>query len=229
LASTATSHPVAVRRSRKRSCASTEVGTELCVSSKAAYQARSPLVGPCHFGMRCHAGGTGGASCWAGRPGASAQITQHPRNGPLPCIGQARPVSGDALASFQNARAGETLCCFPDRTTFFGRASRARDGGGRRAVFSDRARCRGRGLLHRLRETNVQEARLWTLTENHRARAFYERRGWSLTGRTRVVPYPPYPIDVEYARSRHFAASRASGDIRELWPSRRVATRPVRR
>jgi Acetyltransferase (GNAT) domain len=33
LASTATSHPVAVRRLRKRSCASTEVGTELCVSS----------------------------------------------------------------------------------------------------------------------------------------------------------------------------------------------------
>jgi hypothetical protein len=31
LASTATSHPLAVRRSRKRSCASTEVGTELCV------------------------------------------------------------------------------------------------------------------------------------------------------------------------------------------------------
>ena len=31
-ASTATSHPAEVRRSRKRSCASTEVGTELCVS-----------------------------------------------------------------------------------------------------------------------------------------------------------------------------------------------------
>jgi GNAT superfamily N-acetyltransferase len=55
--------------------------------------------------------------------------------------------------------------------------------------------------LDRLREANVQEARLWTLTENHRARAFYEKRGWSLTGRTRVVPYPPHPIDVEYARS----------------------------
>jgi GNAT superfamily N-acetyltransferase len=55
--------------------------------------------------------------------------------------------------------------------------------------------------LDRLRETNIQEARLWTLAENHRARAFYERRGWSLTGRTRVVPYPPHPIDVEYARS----------------------------
>ena len=55
--------------------------------------------------------------------------------------------------------------------------------------------------LDRLREKNVQEARLWTLSENHRARAFYEKRGWTLTGRTRVVPYPPHPIDVEYARS----------------------------
>jgi len=55
--------------------------------------------------------------------------------------------------------------------------------------------------LDRLREVNVQEARLWTLTENHRARAFYVKRGWSLTGRTRVVPFPPHPIDVEYARS----------------------------
>jgi GNAT superfamily N-acetyltransferase len=55
--------------------------------------------------------------------------------------------------------------------------------------------------LVRLRETNVQEARLWTLTENQRARAFYEKRGWTLTGRTRVVPFPPHPTDVEYARS----------------------------
>lgn len=55
--------------------------------------------------------------------------------------------------------------------------------------------------LERLRDANVQEARLWTLTENHRARAFYEKRGWSPTGRTRVVPFPPHPVDVEYARS----------------------------
>ena len=55
--------------------------------------------------------------------------------------------------------------------------------------------------LDRLCELQVEEARLWTLTENHRGRAFYEKRGWSLTGRTRVVPFPPYPIDVEYARS----------------------------
>jgi GNAT superfamily N-acetyltransferase len=54
--------------------------------------------------------------------------------------------------------------------------------------------------LQRLREANVEEARLWTLTENHRARAFYEKRGWSLTGRTRIVPFPPHPVDVEYAR-----------------------------
>ena len=52
-----------------------------------------------------------------------------------------------------------------------------------------------------LRETDVREARLWTLTENHRARAFYEKRGWSLTGRTRVNPFPPHPTDLEYARS----------------------------
>jgi GNAT superfamily N-acetyltransferase len=55
--------------------------------------------------------------------------------------------------------------------------------------------------LARLRETNVQEACLWTLTENRRARVFYEKRGWSLTGRTRVNPFPPHPIDLEYARS----------------------------
>lgn len=55
--------------------------------------------------------------------------------------------------------------------------------------------------LNRLRETGVQEARLWTLEANHRGRAFYEHRGWRLTGRTRVVPFPPHPIDVEYARS----------------------------
>jgi GNAT superfamily N-acetyltransferase len=54
--------------------------------------------------------------------------------------------------------------------------------------------------LVRLREANVREARLWTLAENHRARAFYEKRGWRLTGQTRVVPFPPHPIDVQYAR-----------------------------
>ncbi len=54
--------------------------------------------------------------------------------------------------------------------------------------------------LDRLRETDVEEARLWTLAGNDRARTFYEHRGWRLTGRTRLVPHPPHPVDVEYRR-----------------------------
>jgi len=54
--------------------------------------------------------------------------------------------------------------------------------------------------LERLRARGVQVAKLWTLDENSPARAFYERRGWELTDETRVVPYPPNPIDVQYAK-----------------------------
>jgi len=61
--------------------------------------------------------------------------------------------------------------------------------------------------LERLRRSGVRRARLWTLVENHRARAFYEKRGWTLTGRTRVVPFPPNPLDVEYARPTELPAS----------------------
>ena len=46
------------------------------------------------------------------------------------------------------------------------------------------------------------EVRLWTLEENHRARAFYERRGWRQNGETRVVPFPPRPLDVGYTYIR---------------------------
>ena len=42
------------------------------------------------------------------------------------------------------------------------------------------------------------ELGLWTLEANHRARRFYERRGWRLNGMTRIVPYPPNPLDVGY-------------------------------
>jgi GNAT superfamily N-acetyltransferase len=42
------------------------------------------------------------------------------------------------------------------------------------------------------------ELHLWVLTENQRARAFYERRGWRPDGSERVVPYPPHPVDVGY-------------------------------
>jgi len=54
--------------------------------------------------------------------------------------------------------------------------------------------------LERLRERGVTRARLWTLEENWAARGYYERRGWELTDETRVVPYPPNPIDVQYAK-----------------------------
>ena len=42
------------------------------------------------------------------------------------------------------------------------------------------------------------ELHLWVLTENHRARAFYERLGWRADGTDRVVEYPPHPVDLGY-------------------------------
>jgi GNAT superfamily N-acetyltransferase len=55
--------------------------------------------------------------------------------------------------------------------------------------------------LERLRALGCAEAKLWTLEENHGGRRFYERRGWSLNGETRAVPFPPNPLDVGYSRS----------------------------
>jgi GNAT superfamily N-acetyltransferase len=54
--------------------------------------------------------------------------------------------------------------------------------------------------LARIRERGATRARLWTLEENWPARRFYEKRGWQLTEETRVVPFPPNPIDVQYAK-----------------------------
>ena len=55
--------------------------------------------------------------------------------------------------------------------------------------------------LKRLTARGCRTAKLWTLEENWGARRFYERRGWTLTDAVRVVPFPPNPIDVQYARS----------------------------
>ena len=68
--------------------------------------------------------------------------------------------------------------------------------------------CQGRGVgsalhdlaLERLRALGFELARLWTLDGNASGRRFYERRGWTLTDETRVVPFPPNPIDVQYAK-----------------------------
>jgi GNAT superfamily N-acetyltransferase len=50
-----------------------------------------------------------------------------------------------------------------------------------------------------LRASGVARARLWVLEDNERARRFYGRRGWAADGTTRVVPFPPSPIDLGYA------------------------------
>ncbi len=39
---------------------------------------------------------------------------------------------------------------------------------------------------------------LWVLEDNIRARRFYERRGWRENGATRVVEFPPNPLDIGY-------------------------------
>jgi GNAT superfamily N-acetyltransferase len=46
------------------------------------------------------------------------------------------------------------------------------------------------------------ELRLWVLEGNRRARRFYEKHGWLQNGETRVVEYPPHPIDVGYSYAR---------------------------
>jgi GNAT superfamily N-acetyltransferase len=69
-------------------------------------------------------------------------------------------------------------------------------------------RCQGTGVgsalhgfaLERLAALGCRTAKLWTLEENWEARRWYERRGWTLTDETRVVPFPPEPIDVQYAK-----------------------------
>ena len=55
--------------------------------------------------------------------------------------------------------------------------------------------------LERLRAQGNSTAKLWTLEENWSTRRYYEKRGWRLTPETRVVPFPPNPIDVQYAKA----------------------------
>jgi len=52
--------------------------------------------------------------------------------------------------------------------------------------------------LQVVRAEGFEQCHLWVLDDNRRARRFYERLGWRLNERTRVVPYPPNPLDVSY-------------------------------
>ena len=53
--------------------------------------------------------------------------------------------------------------------------------------------------LELLRGQGCECCRLWVLEDNMRARRFYERHGWREDGRTRVVEFPPHPLDVGYS------------------------------
>lgn len=55
-------------------------------------------------------------------------------------------------------------------------------------------------VLVRLRAAGVTDAWLRVFDENHRARRFYERLGWSRTGRRSRSPFAPHPVLLEYAR-----------------------------
>ena len=43
--------------------------------------------------------------------------------------------------------------------------------------------------------------RLWCLEANDRARRFYARQGWVLTGASRSSEFPPHPVELEYERA----------------------------
>ncbi|MGC4112392.1 MAG: GNAT family N-acetyltransferase [Nocardioides sp.] len=58
----------------------------------------------------------------------------------------------------------------------------------------------GQGLARRAVERATGVRRLWVLRDNARARGFYEHLGWAPTGREQVAEWPPYPVEVEYAR-----------------------------
>jgi RimJ/RimL family protein N-acetyltransferase len=46
----------------------------------------------------------------------------------------------------------------------------------------------------------VPAARLWCLEANHRARRFYERLGWRLTGNEKPETFIPFPLLLEYEK-----------------------------
>jgi GNAT superfamily N-acetyltransferase len=52
--------------------------------------------------------------------------------------------------------------------------------------------------LEVVRDLGSERCHLWVLEDNARARRFYERRGWRENGETRVVEFPPNPLDVGY-------------------------------
>lgn len=56
-------------------------------------------------------------------------------------------------------------------------------------------------VLERLRADGCERCHLWVLEHNDRAHRFYERLGWAENGTSRVVDYPPNPLDLGYSIS----------------------------
>ena len=53
--------------------------------------------------------------------------------------------------------------------------------------------------LELVRNLGSASCKLWVLEDNIRARRFYERRGWRENGESRVVEFPPNPLDIGYS------------------------------
>jgi GNAT superfamily N-acetyltransferase len=58
----------------------------------------------------------------------------------------------------------------------------------------------GEGLARAAVERAVGVRRLWVLRANARARGFYEHLGWEPTGVEQAAEWPPFPVELEYAR-----------------------------
>ncbi len=54
------------------------------------------------------------------------------------------------------------------------------------------------GLARAVAAIQPRRAVLWVLEANHRARALYERLGWTETGRRQPCPWEPHPVELEY-------------------------------
>jgi RimJ/RimL family protein N-acetyltransferase len=63
-------------------------------------------------------------------------------------------------------------------------------------------------LVGLLAASGEPSARLRVFEENHRARRFYEKLGWTATSRRTRSTFPPYPVLLEYRRA--LTAGRAS-------------------
>jgi GNAT superfamily N-acetyltransferase len=69
----------------------------------------------------------------------------------------------------------------------------------------------GTGLAARLHDEAVaaldRPCHLWVLEENHRARRFYDSRGWQPDGERRSANFPPWPPELRYTLDAQASSS----------------------